>query len=209
MLFDHIGMTISSNRTESPTPKGLARIMDEDNHLSDIRSAALGGDVSHKLTAESVPALYKCFDADGVMACINFTANTLPVNFQAKVIEMQTLADQFGAVGGEPNKMHLVLFFKAKSSGEEAGWDATSTATASLGGWDDDERLQRRLGGDGERGWDSRRRWRRQTLGGLKETATALAKVTRLDYWRRLQRRHQTLERQRRDGDTVNEEQQN
>nr|GMC49477.1 receptor kinase-like protein Xa21 isoform X1 [Ipomoea batatas] len=69
------------------------------------------------------------------------------------------------------------------------GWDATSTATASLGGWDDDERLQRRLGGDGERGWDSRRRWRRQTLGGLKETATALAKVTRLDYWRRLQRR--------------------
>nr|GMD82027.1 hypothetical protein Iba_chr13fCG4080 [Ipomoea batatas] len=69
------------------------------------------------------------------------------------------------------------------------GLDATSTATASLGGWDDDERLQRRLGGDGERGWDSRRRWRRQTLGGLKETATALAKVTRLDYWRRLQRR--------------------
>lgn len=36
-------------------------------------------------------------------------------------VRKQTLADQFGAVGGEPNKMHLVLFFKAKSSGEEAG----------------------------------------------------------------------------------------
>lgn len=50
-----------------------ARIMDEDNHLSDIRSAALGGDVSHKLTAESVPALYKCFDAVSIIQALQNT----------------------------------------------------------------------------------------------------------------------------------------